>query len=249
MLKRFNSLMISMTATMFLVLAFVVINNSQAEVAVTENSYKTQLPELEYYENYDELRSDGKTAVIYPIFTQNAYNWGGFHDYYSGYCSSCTIIHIQDTYQKTLSASGNGFRILEFLGYQVIDDIDIDKNPTILNKFDKVILLHNEFVTKTEFDAIMNHPNVVYFYPGALSSQIVSDYKENTISLVRGPSYPTLDVINGFDWKNINSQYAQNWSCNSWEFYKTNNGYMLNCYPETFLLDNGYELLKQLKAI
>jgi hypothetical protein len=253
MLKRFNAIMISMTATMLLILAFVVINNSQAEPTVPENEFtaytETKLPELEFYQNYDELRSDGKTAVVYPIFTQSAYDWGGFHDYYSGYCDSCTNTELQHVYEKTFSASGNGFRILEFLGYQAIDDIDIDTNPAILNQFDKIVLLHNEFVTKKEFDAIMQHSNVVYLYPNALTSQITVDYATNSISLVRGPSYPTPDIKNGFDWNASNSEHEKDWNCNSWSFHKVSNGYMLDCYPETFLPNNGYEMLKALKIL
>lgn len=253
MLNRFNSLMISMTATMLLFLAFIVVDNSQADEIISEESSaayaEAKLPELEYYKNYDELRSDGKTAVVFPIFTQSAYDWGGLHDYYSGYCDLCTSTILQYEYKKTLSASGNGFRILEFLGYQVIDDIDIDKNPMILQQFDKIILLHNEFATKKEFDAITQHPKVIYLYPNALTSQISVDYEKNSITLVRGPSYPTPDVKSGFDWKNANPQYQNDWDCNSWNFYKSDNGYMLNCYPETFLPSDGHEILKKLKTL
>lgn len=253
MLSRFNGMMISMTATMLLMLAFVVTNNSQAYTITPEDSSSaymiTKMPELEYYENYDHLRADGKSVVVYPILTQSAYDWGGFHDYYSGRCDTCTVISLHQTYQKTLSASGNGFRILEFLGYQVIDDLDIDKNPAILEQFDKVVLLHNEFVTKSEFDAITQHPNVAYLYPNALTSQVYVDYQSNSIELIRGPSYPTSDAVSGFDWEHVNSQYEKDWECHFWDFYKINNGYMLNCYPETFLPSNGHEMLKKLKEL
>lgn len=253
MLNRFNSIVISMTATMLLVLTFVVLHNSEAVMTVQEESsgyMESKMPELRYYDKYDDLRSDGKTTVVYPIFTQSAYDWGGIHDYYSGYCDTCTNdVVLHHTYEKTLSASGNGFRVLEFLGYQVIDDMDIDKNPAILEQFDKVILLHNEFVTKSEFEAIMKHPKVIYLYPNALTSQIHVDYETNTIDLIRGPSYPTLDVTSGFDWKHNNSQYEKDWNCNSWEFYTISNGYMLNCYPETFLPNDGYEMLKKLSIL
>lgn len=253
MLSRFKGIMISVTATMLLMLAFMVVNNSKADSSIPEDSFtaytETKLPELEYYTNYDDLRADGKTALVYPIFTQSAYDWKGFHDYYSGYCDSCTSVKLHQVYEKTFSASGNGFRILEFLGYQVIDDTDIDKNPAILEQFDKVVLLHNEFVTKAEFAAITKHPKVVYLYPDALSSQVSADYENNSVTLIRGPSYPTSDVKNGFDWNHINSQYEKDWDCDSWNFYEINNGYMLNCYPETFLPSDGYEMLKKLKAL
>ncbi|QLH08189.1 hypothetical protein [Candidatus Nitrosotenuis sp. DW1] len=207
------------------------------------------MPELDYYDDYDSLRSDGNVAVVYPIFTQSAYNWKGIHDYYAGYCDSCTSVTISNVYEKSYSASGNGFRILEFLGYQVIDDIDIDKNPQILEKYDKIILLHNEFVTKKEYEAIIHHPKVIYLYPNSLNSEITVDYSKNMITLVRGPDYPQKGIKNGFDWQDDNTPYFNDWNCLDWKFYKAQNGYMLNCYPETTLPNNGSDLLKTIKNL
>lgn len=245
--------MISITATMLLALGFTVINAQTDKNPVYEDSrsayMQTKMPELRYYEKYDDLKSDGKAAVIYPILTQSAYDWNGFHDYYKGYCNSCTTTKLHTTYEKTYSASGNGFRVLEFLGYQVLDDVDVDKNPGILKNYDKIILLHNEFVTKKEFDAITHHPNVVYLYPNALSSEVSIDYTSNIITLIRGPGHPTADITNGFDWKYDNTQYFNDWDCHSWEFYPVENGHMLNCYPETFIPNYGYDLLKKLKSL
>ena len=34
------------------------------------------------------------------------------------------------------------------MDYDIIDDIVIDKNPSILEEYDKVIMLHNEYVTR-----------------------------------------------------------------------------------------------------
>ena len=252
MFSHFNIIMISVTLTMLVVLAFTIVNNSQTSATLTEDSSaytETKMPELLYYDKYSDLRNDGKVVVIYPIFTQSAYAWGGFHDYYEGRCDFCITTKLESTYEKTFSASGNGFRILEFLGYQVIDDIDIDKDPSILDKYDKVILLHNEFVTKSEFEAITHHPNVVYLYPGSLLSEVTANYNDNTITLVRGPKFPSSDITSGFDWNLDNSKYFNDWDCSSWEFNKVSNGYMLNCYPETFLPNNGYEMLKALKSL
>ena len=247
--------MISMTITMLLVLTYSVsganfVFNKQVE---QDNSFSTyhesKMPELDYYDDYEALRSTTKVAVVYPIFTQSAYEWGGFHDFYAGYCDSCLKTTIQDYYEKTFASSGNAYRILEFLGYEVIDDIDIDKNPAILEKFDKVILLHNEFVTRAEFEAITNHPKVIYLYPHALSSEVKTDYSENTISLIRGPGFPDDNIVNGFDWEFDNTEYFNDWSCIDWQFYEIINGYMLNCYPETELPHYGHSILKTIKDL
>jgi thiol-disulfide isomerase/thioredoxin len=226
------------------------VSNEQVEQSDSFSTYhESKMPELDYYDDYEALRSTTKVAVVYPIFTQSAYEWGGFHDFYAGYCDHCLKTTIQDYYEKTFASSGNGYRILEFLGYEIIDDIDLDKNPAILEKFDKVILLHNEFVTRAEFEAISKHPKVIYLYPNALSSEVKTDYSENTISLIRGPGFPNDDIINGFDWEFDNTAYFNEWSCIDWQFYEITNGYMLNCYPETELPHYGHNILKTIKTL
>ena len=247
--------MIGMTITMLLVLAYSVsganfVSDEQVEQSDSFSKYhESKMPELDYYDDYEALHSTTKTVVVYPIFTQSAYEWGGFHDFYAGYCDYCLKTTIQDYYEKTFASSGNGYRILEFLGYEIIDDIDLDKNPAILEKFDKVILLHNEFVTRAEFEAITNHPKVIYLYPNTLSSEVKTNYSENTISLIRGPGFPDDDIINGFDWEFDNTEYFNDWSCIDWQFYEITNGYMLNCYPETELPHYGHNILKTIKTL
>ena len=246
--------MISMTITMMLMLAYSVsgdnfVSNEPIESDSFSKYHASKMPELDYYSDYESLRPTTKAVVVYPIFTQSAYEWEGIHDYYAGYCDSCLSTPIQEYYEKTFASSGNGYRILEFLGYEVIDDIDIDKNPAILEKYDKVILLHNEFVTRAEFEAITQHPNVIYLYPHALTSEIQADYSTNTISLIRGPGFPDENVVNGFDWEFDNSEFFDDWSCVNWKFYEINNGYMLNCYPETELPHYGHSILKTIKTL
>ena len=226
------------------------VSNEQVEQSDSFSKYhESKMPELDYYDDYEALHSTTKTVVVYPIFPQSAYEWGGFHDFYAGYCDYCLKTTIQDYYEKTFASSGNGYRILEFLGYEIIDDIDLDKNPAILEKFDKVILLHNEFVTRAEFEAITNHPKVIYLYPNTLSSEVKTNYSENTISLIRGPGFPDDDIINGFDWEFDNTEYFNDWSCMDWQFYEITNGYMLNCYPETELPHYGHSILKTIKTL
>ena len=239
---------------MMLVLAYSVsgdnfVSNEPIESDSFSKYHASKMPELDYYSDYESLRPTTKAVVVYPIFTQSAYEWEGIHDYYAGYCDSCLSTPIQEYYEKTFASSGNGYRILEFLGYEIIDDIDIDKNPAILEKYDKVILLHNEFVTRAEFEAITQHPNVIYLYPHALTSEIQADYSTNTISLIRGPGFPDENVINGFDWEFDNSEFFDDWSCVNWKFYEINNGYMLNCYPETELPHYGHSILKTIKTL
>ena len=129
----------------------------------------------------------------------------------------------------------------------MITDIDIDKNPDILKKYDKVIMLHNEYVTKKEFDAITSHPNVLYLYADALHAEVKTDYDKNTITLVRGHGYPQPKIINGFDWKYDNSKYEYDIQCDNWTIQQIPNGKMVNCYPSYRLYydESLWKLIKQ----
>jgi len=207
------------------------------------------MPETKFYDDYEKIVAPENTVVVYPILTQTAYSWKGIHDYYSGYCDDCTTVKIEDHYEPIYSIGGNSFRVLEFLGYDVIDDMDIDKNPSVLDKYDSVVLLHNEFVTQKEFDAIQNHKNIIYLYPGALKNQVSIDYPSHSMSLIRGPNYPEKTITNGFDWALDNSINETNTSCEAWSFEKIDNGYMLNCYPEYKILEGGTLLLEKIKEL
>ena len=190
-----------------------------------------------------------KTVVVYPFLTYSAYNEPGFYDYYSGKCNDCTTTKItQPTVLYT--SSGIGHQALTILGYPSMPDIEIDKNPSILQQFDKVIMLHSEYVTRTMFDAITNHPNVFYLYPNALYAEIEVNYMDETITLIRGHNYPEPGITNGFDWKFDNTHpYEFDKMCLDMEMYPIENGWMTNCYPENVFLKNNEQLVNLLKLI
>lgn len=184
---------------------------------------------------YETLKPhpDEKTIVVYPVFTSVAYAEPGFYTYYRGDCSEeCLTLEIPKDPTLNFFSSGNAFQVLTLLGYDSISDIDIDKQPTILEKYDKVILLHNEYVTKNEFDAITSHPNVIYLYPNALYAEVEMNYISNEMTLIRGHNYPEPQIRNGFDWEFDNSPLEYNTNCVDMGFTQIDNGWMLNCYPE-----------------
>ena len=190
-----------------------------------------------------------KTVVVFPYFTSIAYNESGFYDYYSGKCNDCTTAKIT---QPTIlyTSSGIGHQALTILGYPSISDIEIDKNPSILQQFDKVIMLHSEYVTRTMFDAITSHPNVLYLYPNALYAEIEVNHMDETITLIRGHNYPEPGITNGFDWELDNTHpYEFDSVCLDMEIYKIKNGWMTTCYPENVFLKNNEQIFKLLKLI
>jgi len=226
-----------------------ILPNGESYILEIQAEFKPNLEQV--YDEISVLNERQNSVVIFPIFTSSAYSLYpidisnrdyGFYDYYEGFCDgpitwegNCLTTQIKPDIPKTHNASGLGYEILDLLGYDIITDIDVDKNPEILKNYDKVILLHNEYVTKTEFNAITNHPKVLYLYPNALYAEVSVDYKENTISLVRGHNYPESEIRNGFDWEFDNTPMEYDELCENWEFYNIDNGMMLNCYPEEII--------------
>ena len=203
-------------------------------------------------DEYNEvaLWNDPQSAVVvYPYFTFAAYQPGGFYDYFRGDCDDCTTTEFAQPKSKYTS-SGKAHQALTLLGYDFITDIEIDKNPGILQQFDKVIMLHNEYVTRAMFDAITSHPNVIYLYPNALYAEIEVNYVDQTITLIRGHNYPEQEITNGFDWPFDNTHpYEYDSLCLNMEFYKVQPGWMTNCYPENLFLANNEQIFKILKFI
>lgn len=179
------------------------------------------------------------TVIIYPIFTQAAYGPHGFYFYYSKLCDTrCLTVPLPTEKLPAYVSSAQAYLSLTSHSFDVLTDIDVDKDPSILKDYKDVIVLHNEYVTEKEFEAITSHPNVIYLYPNALYAQIKVDYSTGQIHLVRGHEYPLPTISNGFGWKFDNSRYEYNTQCTNSNFYRITNGWMLNCYPEIVISDN-----------
>ena len=172
------------------------------------------------------------TVILYPTFTDAAYSTNGFYSYYRGECDEkCLTVSVDVKNSNRYNIGKRGFDALKKLGYPHITDIEVSENPQILQKYARIILLHNEYVTQKEFDAIINHPYVIYLYPNSLYAKVNYDKEKRTITLIRGHRYPAKDVSNGFDWELDNTRYEKD-CVSELNFYKVKNGYMTNCYPE-----------------
>lgn len=190
-------------------------------------------------EELSELQNNKEIVVINPIFTQVAYREGGFYDYFREECDKkCLTLDIGQQWENpTLHSSAMSIRIFEELGWDMLNDLQVHKNPNLLDNYKKIILLHNEYVTREMFEAITSHPKVIYLYPNSLYAQVEFNEDKNTIMLVRGHNYPEKNILNGFDWEYDNTHpYEFDKYCNSWKFYEINNGFMLNCYPEGLII-------------
>ena len=200
---------------------------------------------------YQSLKPNESTIVIYPIFTAAAYSIpGGFYDYFGGICDESCISGI--SFENPIiehRSTGMSTVMLYGLGYEFITDIDVDKNPEILQNYETVILLHNEYVTQKMFDAISSHPNLIFLSPNALYAEIEVNYDDNTIELIRGHDYPP-GVSNAFDYEIEEKfhKYESDGDCVNWEFFKIENGYHLNCYPDGSIHYN-LELIAKIKDL
>ena len=197
--------------------------------------------DLQKYSN-----TDLNAIVIYPVFTQMAYKPDGFYAYFNGTCSTCDTVSMKPFGISLQYVTGlGGFDYLTQLHYPFITDVMVDKHPEILDQYDKIILLHNEYMTKTEFNAIKNHKNVIYLYPNSAYVEISVDYQKQTISLVRGHGYPDKSILNGFDYV-TSSAHEYDLNCKNYKWEQRPNGIQPTCWPE-FLIKSDRSVLQVIK--
>jgi len=216
---------------------------------VKQHHFLLKPENTELYQEIGVEAEQHNSVFVVPIFTMTAYGEPGFYNFFREECGTECLNDIPIRYESrpTFESSANSIKVLRLLGYPYITDIEIDKNPSILELFDKVILLHNEYVTLNEFEAITKHPKVIYLHPNALYAQIEVDYEKESISLIRGHNYPSAEITNGFEWKFDNTRpFEYDIECEDWDFIKIDNGIMLNCYPENIIFQDE-KLLKAIK--
>lgn len=189
--------------------------------------------------------NDTKAILIYPILTQYAYKDKGFYDYFKGTCKTCNIISLRPLEINATYTTGlNSFSLLTQLHYPFVTDIFVDKHPELLKDYDTVILLHNEYMTKNEFNAIKNHKNVLYLYPNSMYVEVAVDYDKLTMSLVRGHGYPDKTISNGFDYV-TSSKGEYDLNCQNYKWEEIPNGIQTTCWPE-FLIKADRHFLQEI---
>lgn len=191
--------------------------------------------------------SDTRAIMIYPIFTQYAYKTGCFYppksDGHYPVNITCSLrpMMINGSYVTGY----NGFDYLSQLHYPFITDIAVDRHPEILQDYDKIILLHNEYMTKREFEAIKNFKNVVYLYPNSAYAEVSIDYDKLEMTLVRGHQYPTQDIANGFGFVTT-TQHEYDFKCEGYKWEARPNGIQPTCWPE-FVIKADRDMLQVIK--
>tara|TARA_B110000014_G_scaffold72129_1_gene49202 strand:- start:78 stop:2699 length:2622 start_codon:yes stop_codon:yes gene_type:complete len=202
--------------------------------------------------------NDEKTIVIFPTISLHAYSEQCIWDYYEPMTDDCKIIQLNNNIVNNYldieiwptefvqSFSGHllwntnfyAFQILQNLNYEILSDLEIEINPNILEEYDKVIVLHNKYVTKKIFDAITNHPKVIYLYPGSLSEEVEINFNKNFITVLSPIKYPEEKIYrNDFLWEfdNSHKEFEDCTVINEPKFEIISNGIMTNCYSENLI--------------
>ena len=208
------------------------------------------LNELNSEQLIEDLKPNSGTVVIYPVFTSAAYKEPGFYTYFAGNCDQSCVTDLSfENPEFQFTSSGASAQILYHVGYDFLTDVQVDQNPEILENYETVILLHNEYVTQKQFDAISIHPNLIFLHPNALYALVTVDYDTNSITLIQGHDYPPENPMkNGFNYEIEQKfhDYEYDTECSDWKFIEIVNGFHLNCYPESIIIDN-LEILKKIK--
>ena len=123
--------------------------NINGEMIPIETHFKLKADMQETYNEIGFFNEKSNAVVIIPFFTSTAYWEPGFYTYYRNDCDTeCLTKKIDFEKPFGFSASDEGFKILKLLNYNTISDFELAKNPDIINKYDKVIVLHNEYVRR-----------------------------------------------------------------------------------------------------
>ena len=222
---------------------------------------------------YQEIMNeDEKTVVVFPTITLHAYYDECIWDYYVPLADNCQVIQLDDNIDFNninsdlwemnfleklddghflFNTSFRSFEILQYLNYEMLSELEIEKTPDILEKYDKIIILNNKYVTENIFNAITNHSKVIYLHPGSLSEEVEINFDENLITVLSPIKYPeNKNYQNDFLWEYDNTHREFQW-CNAISdprFEIVSNGIMTNCFPENMIQSMTHrELLKIIK--
>ena len=215
------------------------------------------------------MNENKKTAVVFPTITLHAYTDECIWDYYELLSDDCQTIQLADSIDSNnlstniwkmnfmqsldphflFNTSFYSFQILQYLNYEMLSDLEIERTPDILEKYDKIIVLHNKYVTENIFNAITNHPKVIYLHPGSLSEEVEIDFDKNLITVLSPIKYPEeKNYRNDFLWEYDNTHRAFELCdlISDPKFEMVSNGIMINCFPEG-MISSYVELLKIIK--
>ena len=209
--------------------------------------------------------NNSNSVVIFPTITLHAYKDSCIWDYYESANNDCLNINIDDVdFNEPVIDIWNiknegtsphyfwntnliSYQVFNILGYETISELEIEEDPNVLDNYDKVIVLHNKYVTKKIFDAIINHEKVVYMHPGALSEEVELDLENKSLKILSPVKYPQdKNFNNDFLWMydNTHREFKNCEDIMDAKFENVANGIMTNCYSENILETQILKIVK-----
>lgn len=172
---------------------------------------------------YNNIRlNEHDVLLVYPVFTEQAYQENGWYDN-----TEHTTVYINNELDDRMRY-GAGKHLLSYFynEFDTVSDIAVTTNPELLQSYQTIVLLHNEYVTVEEYNAIMNHSNVIYLFPNSLYRYV--EYNDKQITLLNQTGNPM-----GYS----NTKYTNEFDdCITYEIVEYQNGKGLSCYPKWFEL-------------
>lgn len=169
-------------------------------------------------------------VVVAPVFTYSAYEPDGFYSYYKGKCSTDCLTVPEDygfnPVQK-YSGSFNAVIIAYAMGYKVDTDGQVADHPENYNN-SRLIVLHNEYVTQSEFNLLNSSKGTVFMYPNANYGLVYHDMNDSTITLLADKSHKT----NAFGWVYDNTKVEKTFCSGDTPLVKKGDKYFFDCWTQ-----------------
>jgi hypothetical protein len=167
------------------------------------------------------------TAIVKPVFTHSAYQKGAFYTFYDRHKNDVTTQYdltmlttqVLNGWGQSRGALVHFYPLIKNNTINVITDIDVHNND--ITQYDKLILLHSEYVTQQYYDNLRNFVEkggtLILFDANSLYAEVLYDDVANTITLRLGHSW-------SFDGTRAEKSVGERWEQENQEFIGSNYG-------------------------
>ncbi|GEM_PF-5361667 len=178
------------------------------------------------------------TAIVKPVFTHSAYQKGAFYTFYDRHKNdTATQYDLNMLTTKMVYGWGHSKGALVYFypsiknnTINVITDVEVHNND--ITQYNKLILLHNEYVTQPYYDNLRNFVErggtLILFDGSPLYAEVSYDNVANTITLLLGHYW-------SFDGIQAEKSVGERWEQENQEFIGSNYGGIGKYHEENVL--------------
>ena len=194
--------------------------------------------------SYDYLNNSTESIImVYPSYTYWANELNSLADIgdedWCYECESFTRAHeLFTVHNGGFSSVGGSVGRIGDQYFTYVTDYYLEHNGTSIKMedYDKVILMRNSYVTDNFRNMVLNHTNVVYMFPDALTKEVTTN---STYTKAPRDSQITMTYVDDIEPLHpMAHEWADDNRCEEWEFIKVINGYMMNCTPDVAIINN-----------